>query len=301
MGAYHDTLGVDPKATKDEIKKAYRKLAKQYHPDTNPEPEAKAKFIAITEAYEGLQDGRSGPNIEQDARDYAKNHFGGDPMDFIREMARQGGVFSTMSRQTMEGKFNVIQKVRIPVKKLLVGGATTLQYNTPNATDLGFHYEHHTKEFVIPPNAKVGQTFTYAGEGGSNIKGEKGDLIIQIFADDEPPYEIHNEIDIIANIKITPFDIILGCTKKIKHPDGVKIVKIEIPPGGHPQHVYAEFGGGLTAANGRVGDLLLQAHMELPVYNTKQRSVLSEALEKIRDLENEVDVVDDSDELELDS
>jgi DnaJ-class molecular chaperone len=293
MGQYHDTLGVDPKATKDEIKKAYRKLAKQYHPDTNREESAKAKFLEITEAYEGLQDGRSGPDINQSARDYAKNHFGGDPMDFIREMARRGGVFSHMSQQTMEGKINVIQKVRIPVRTFLAGGTTTLQYNTPSITDQGIYYEHVTKEFVIPKGAKVGQSFTYANEGGANSKGEKGDLIIQLFADDEPPYEIHNAIDIVANIQLDPFDIMLGCTKKIRHPDGVKVVKIEIPPGGHPQNVYAEFGGGLSTVDGRVGDLLLQGHLNIPVLNTKQRETLAAAVKKIRAQEKEVDSSDD--------
>ena len=72
MGQYHDTLGVAEKATKEEIKKAYRKLAKKYHPDANPgDDSAKEKFIKATEAYEGPLDGRSGPDLNQSAQDYA--------------------------------------------------------------------------------------------------------------------------------------------------------------------------------------------------------------------------------------
>ncbi len=289
MGQYHDILGVPADADKAAIKKAYRTLAKKYHQD-NPEfagnwPEdAKKKFLEVGEAYEGLNAGRSGPtgSSGMDAHEYAKNHFGMDPMDFIREMAKNGRVFDQMSERMANTKVNTIQKMRIPVRKLLAGGKTIIEYNTPNLDRGMLHFEHFTKEFDIPKGALVGSQVIYPGEGGRNEKGEKGDLIIQLFAADDGPYEIQNEIDIIANIQLNPFDIILGTKKKVRHPDGVRIVAVDIPPGGHPQNVYAEEGSGLAAANGQVGDMLLQAHLVIPQFNKKQRATLTEALEKIQ-------------------
>ena len=293
MGKYHETLGVEPKATQDEIKKAFRKLAKQYHPDVNKTDEAKVKFQEITEAYEGLKLGRTGPNIDMDAREYARNHFGVDPMDIIREMHRQGTVFSQMHEERLDQTINVIQRIRIPVKKFLTGGDTTVDYNTQNFDRPGgFYYEHTSKTFTIKPGIKVGETIEFPGEGPKNRKGIRGNMIFQLFATDDGPYEVQNGIDIVANIQIDPFDVMLGTKKKILHPDGKRRVVIDIPPGGMPNQVYPQMGMGLEGIDygpdGKplgsvVGDMLIQAHPILPVMTKKQLAILKEAMEQIRE------------------
>jgi len=90
----------------------------------------------------------------------------------------------------------------------------------------------------------------------------------------------------------------IGCTKKVLHPDGKRKITITIPPGGLQQHVYAEIGAGLTAITGEVGDLLLQGHLTFPVLNMKQRAILKESVEKMAAVVDSYDPSESEDEIE---
>lgn len=280
MGKFHTVLGVKPGADQDTIKKAYRKLAKKYHPDTNQgDKAAEEKFKEITAAYEGLQKGLSGD--EQDARSYARQNFHEFNMeDFVSAFFRSAHVHTQYSNVGQSGG-NVQVMIQVPLGKMFSGGEETVEYNIPMFRRGGMGYEHFRKTITIPKNCRVGHTLKYPGEGSAGMDGTVGDLFLVINPKKDGPYE-PDGVDIIVNTRIDIFEGCLGVEKKFFGPDGETEYTIHVPPGTGSNVVIPVLGAGLRSTRGDVGDILVQVHMRMPKLNPDQMEILRDAVEKIR-------------------
>lgn len=301
MGKYHDILGIEPGASDDQVKKAYRRMAKKYHPDTNAgDKDAEAKFKEISEAYEGLKKGRTGPDINAEADNYAKNNWGFDLGAIFKEMARQTRTYNSAQEGMFDGQLNIKMNMEIPLKTFLRGGKVDIAYNVQNFDRPGtFYYDHFTKTIELKPGTKVGTTLEFPGEGPKNTKGEKGILFLHLFAGSDAPFEVHNHLDIIVNVMVDPFNIMLGMDEKILHPDDKTMIDFNLPPGGSPNQVVIVEGMGLQSLTGDCGDLLIQVRVQYPVLNVAQRKTLSDALEVIKKQDVEENDSNDDDDIQF--
>ncbi|GAB1421364.1 DnaJ C-terminal domain-containing protein [Anaerolineales bacterium] len=239
---YYDILGVPRSADEKELKKAYRKLAKKFHPDANlDDPSAEAKFKEINEAYEVLSDsekraqydrfghnwqqyqqaggatgaaGGSGPQYYQtgnvpyeDLQDIFSTFFGGN-----------GGGRRSSGRSSVQYKGeNIEQPIRISLNEAFTGTERIL-------TKDGRQF--HVK---IPAGAKTGTRVRMQGEGQSGYGGgEAGDLFLIVNVDPHPKFE-RDEDDLTVDIKVDCFTAMLG--GEVEVPTLSRSVSMKVPAG----------------------------------------------------------------------
>jgi len=194
----YEVLGVNENASQDEIKKAYRKLARKYHPDICKKPECEEKFKEINTAYEILGDEEKrkqydtmGDNMfnGQNFQDFYRQHKDVDLDDILSQIF--GGGFGQSRRSSGFGGFgfdgfgggfggmpdlNVSAKIQIPFDLAVKGGVYTINYNG------------EAIKIKIPAGIKSGQKLRVKGKGKS-FQGQRGDLILEVEVASNPEWE----------------------------------------------------------------------------------------------------------------
>jgi len=205
MKDLYNTLGINENATKSEIKKAYRSLAKKYHPDMNKTSEAEEKFKEINAAYEVLGDEKKKSQYDRYGdqafgsggfHQYSQNHQNMDLNDILSQMFGGAGFGNGFGQQT---HINIDKhvKARIPLEKALNGGKLTI--------------EGHTISF--PKNISNGTKMRIKGKGNSH-DGKTGDLYIQLMVVGDNVFELdYNTIH--TTIELNLKEAIFGGKKDI--------------------------------------------------------------------------------------
>jgi curved DNA-binding protein len=213
---YYDTLGVSKTATTSEIRKAYRKLAKEYHPDSSHnQGKTDEKFKEISEAYDVLGDekkSRTYSNVGGDYSDFFKLFFGDEIFSGFNGRSNHRG------NMTQKGN-NIEATLRINIREAALGVEKTF----------GFQGRSHQQIAVkIPKGIEAGEKIRLKGKGeGSPSGGEPGDLILII--EIEPYLNMSLQgLDIHTKLDIYPWDAYLGCKKTVKTFEGDLVVTI--PP-----------------------------------------------------------------------
>lgn len=246
---FYQTLGLKKGASKDEIRKAYRKLAREHHPDANPNnPAAAERFKQVQEAYDVLSDDkkremydRFGPNYEQAARASAAgaggnpfggggfNPFGGGAVD-LGDLFGQGGVDlgdlfggggRTRKRAPARGA-DIKATVRIPFETAVTGGRVDVSVDRNGTTE--------TLTVKIPAGVSEGQVIRLSGQGAPSARnGTAGDLYLTI--EIEPHRYFRREgANLLVDVPITPSEAVLG--SKIEVPTLTEgHVVLTVPPG----------------------------------------------------------------------
>jgi len=291
---YYQVLGVSRKASTDEIRKAYRKLAMQYHPDRNPgDKQAEERFKEINEAYQVLNDsqkrahydrmgsaysswqqggrGQGGFDWSQWARgapggtrvnmdDFGAG-FGGDLFsDFFNAIF--GGMGGTGTRGGSAGRGNPAyqQQVEISLKDAYSGATLQLQI------------DGNRKKVKIPPGVRTGSKVRVSGAGPNGLDLY---LVVQVKEDEHFSRKGNN---LHTTAKVSVFTAILGGEAEVMTLNGK--VKLTIPPGTQPEQVFrlADRGMPQLKSPENKGDLLVRLKVEIPRYlSTKQRELLEEA------------------------
>jgi curved DNA-binding protein len=248
---YYQVLGISKNASSDEIKQAYRKLARKYHPDLNSgDKQAEARFKEVNEAQEVLSDpdkrrkydqygqywskmGQTDTSTANSTRyansganvDFGDFDFGqyGSFEDFINEMLGRGVGRGTTGYRTSSGVGTGYSNMPPPDSE----GSVQLSFSEAfNGTQKQFLLGNETVKVRIPSGAKSGSRLKIKGKGqSSSVSGQRGDLYLNIELLPHPLFSFQGE-NLAAEIPITPEEAVLGAEITVPTPDGKVAMKI---------------------------------------------------------------------------
>ena len=279
---YYVTLGVERDATQDEIKRAYRKLARKYHPDVSKEADAEEQFKLVGEAYEVLKDPEKRAAYDQLGADWQAGQdfrpppdwdqgfeFGGDGFsdsgfsDFFESLfGQRGGGRRGYHARGMDSH----AKVLIDLEDAYRGGNRTL---TLKHSELGADgrpvLRERTLNVRIPKGVRQGQHIRLAKQGGAGIgEGGAGDLYLEIEFKRHPLYHVEGR-DVYLDLPVTPWEAALGATVKVPTPSGT--VDLKIPANSSPGRKLRLKGRGIPAQ--QPGDFYAVLQIALPPAETE--------------------------------
>ncbi|CEK11455.1 DnaJ C-terminal domain-containing protein [Legionella hackeliae] len=241
---YYQIMGLERNATPEDIKRAYRKLARKYHPDVSKEANAEAKFKELGEAYEVLKDPEKKAKYdrygqywkEQEQRQNAQgggqqhysHHFDEAEMSGFEDFLNS--IFKDRFRQEQASFYDQGQdihaKLNITLEESFYGAEKTLQLQTPIVDQQGrISYETRAVKVKIPKGIGNKQQIRLKGQGGKGTGSQAGDLYIEIDFSHHPWFHLHKK-DIHLNLPISPWEAVLGATVKVPTLGGTVNLKI---------------------------------------------------------------------------
>ncbi len=282
----YTVLGVPRSASADEIRKAFRKLAKQNHPDTNPNNKAaEERFKQVSQAFDILGDADKkkkfdAGEIDNDGREtfrgfggggqgpwgpppgggfggrggHAESFEGVDLGDILGEMFGGGGARGAGGRGGGFGGFSqrggdVRARLDIDIEDAIKGGKKRIAFSDGRTIDV-----------TIPKGAQEGQTLRLKGQGSPGRSGP-GDAFIELAFAPHPTYRKEGET-LVMDVPITAYDAVLGGKVEAPTPDGP--VTLTIPKGSTSGARLRLKGRGLVDARGHRGDLFARLMIALP-------------------------------------
>ena len=291
---YYEVLGVERSAPGDEIKKAYRKLARKYHPDVSKEPGAEEKFKEVAEAYEALKDpekraaydqlGRhaSGEDFRPPpdwAQSFGDGQFSFDDIDLAdlfaglggRGAGKRGGGDRAMTGGDYEAG------VRLTFDQAFHGTELELDLTAVEYDEQGRPRRvPHRIKVRIPRGVTDGQKLRVPGKGGKGIRGGRdGDLYLDIEVQAHPLYRVDGQ-DVIVELPVAPWEAVLGSSVELPTPAGR--VTLKVPPGTRAGQKLRLAGRGLPAQNGSAGHLYAIVQIAVPTVIDEAQRALYEQL-----------------------
>src|SRR6185503_6030238 len=280
---YYKILGVERTASEDVIKKAYRKLARKYHPDVSKEANAKERFQEVSEAYETLRDKEkraaydslgSGFRPGQDFRpppDWFDRFGGGRSEDLhgvdLGELFESMGLFGRAgrrSRRSFAGEDYEIP-VRLSLEEAASGTERTVQL------DSGASFTAR-----IPRGATDGQRLRLRGKGGAGVNGgPAGDLYLTIALEPHALFRPSGH-DLDIEVPLAPWEAALGAEVQIPTLEGG--VTMKVPAGSKAGQKLRLTGKGLPRPGGGAGDLYALLSIAVPATLTEAEKKLYEQL-----------------------
>ncbi len=303
---YYQLLGVDRKATKEEIAKAFKKLARQYHPDLNPgDTKAEEKFKELNEAYEVLKDPQKRKMYDQlghnwqhgqqfNAGGFGGQGFGGggfsggggDFSDFFETLFGQAGrgganfgggfggaqggfgadPFANFSRRPTKGK-DITAEITITLEDALKGNRRTITLSGAQGK--------RNLEVNIPAGSKEGSKLRLTGQGDpSPHGGASGDLFLRLKFMTHALFSV-DENNISYDLPLTPWEAALGVKARIPTLEGE--IEMHIPAGTSSGRRFRLRGRGLGKEGAR-GDQMVRAMIKVPESLTDEERALFEQL-----------------------
>ncbi len=296
---YYTIMGVKRDAAQDEIKRAYRKLARKFHPDVSKEPDAETRFKEIGEAYEVLKDPEKRAAYDQLGSNWKAGQDFRPPPDWNQGFEFHGGGFTdadasqfsdffeslfghgfarSSSRQRFDSRGeDTHAKVLIDLEDAYHGATRALTlHHTELGPDGRPQIKARTLNVRIPKGVRQGQHIRLAGQGGAGIgKGKPGDLYLQVEFRPHPLYRAEGR-DVFLNLPVSPWEAALGAQVKIPTPKGT--VDLKIPPGSSDGCKLRLKGRGIPGKP--PGDLYAIIEIALPPANTEAAKAAYRDLEK---------------------
>jgi curved DNA-binding protein len=310
---YYEVLGVDRGASSEEIQGAYRKLARQYHPDVNKAPSAEDRFKEINEAYHVLADpdtrvkyDRFGPDFRQIPDDFAGAAAGGPGRS-----SRAGSAGSAQRPGGGPRAYTSPGGSGINIEDLLggmgggVGGFDSIfdsfrssgpvagadqeaeiQLTVEEAFTGGKRHitlssgaGERSYDVTIPPGVTDGQRIRLAGQGGQGGQGgARGDLYLVVRIKPHPRFRLEGR-DIYADLPIAPWEGALGATVPVMGPGGE--LKVTVPAGTSSGRRLRLAGEGMPNRKGKPGDLYAVVQIMVPKRLKKRERELFEELASV--------------------
>mgnify|MGYP000860217052 FL=1 len=298
---YYQILGVPREATADEIKKAFRKLARKYHPDVSKEADAEARMKELNEANAVLSDPEKRAAYDQLGRGYqpgqdfrpppdwdAGFEFSGhgfspgeaaDFSDFFAELfGRTGSAhgFAAGQRTHFHARGEDHHaKVLLDIEDSFAGATRQISLRAPKTDDHGrVTLETRTLNVRIPQGVHAGQVIRLAGQGAPGSGGAPaGDLMLEVRFKPHPRFRAHGR-DLHLTLPVAPWEAALGAVVAVDLPSGS--VKVRIPEGAQSGRQLRVRGKGIPGAP--PGDLLLDILVVLPPADTAKARALYEEM-----------------------
>lgn len=281
---YYQTLGVEKTASLADIKKAYRKLVRQYHPDVSKHKDADAKTKELNEAYDVLGDaekraaydelgkaprGGMGGQGFQPPPDWGTQFDGGaDGSDFFNDLFAhvgrrgRGGAGSGFGGGgfQMPGE-DIHASIAIDLRDAYGGGSRNIGLRVPQHDAQGrTTMQDKTLSVNIPKGVTPGQQLRLSGQGHPGVGGgPAGDLYLEIKFNDDPRYRVEGT-HVYEDVPVTPWEAALGGSISVPTPSGT--VEVTVPPGSQTGRKLRLKGRGIPAAT--PGDLYLMLNVVLP-------------------------------------
>jgi curved DNA-binding protein len=281
---FYEVLGVPRDADKDEIQRAFRKLARRYHPDVNKDPEAEERFKEINEAFSVLSDpdqraryDRFGEDFRKVPEDweervgagagpggfrwstgdgprvrYATSGFGAEGVD-VDDLF--GSFFGGAGRVRVPG---ADQEAELPltVEEAYRGGRRTVTLAGPTGQPRRY-------EVDVPPGVTDGQRIRLAGEGGrGNGDAPAGDLYLRVRIQPHPQFRLDGR-DVYVELPVTPWEAALGATVPVPTPSGAT-AKVSVPAGSSSGRRLRLRGEGMPNPRGTNGNLYAELRIMVP-------------------------------------
>lgn len=267
---YYQTLGVEASASEAEIKTAYRRLARKFHPDVSKEKGAEERFKAVNEAYEVLKDKEkraqydqlksSGYRPGEDFRPPPDFNRGGYRFDFDEGAAAGGfsdffeSLFGNARRSQAQQPAGASRvKLSIPLERAYAGGKQKVRIG------------NRTLEISIPPGIRSGQSIRLAGQGE-----RKGDLMIEIEYREHPEFELDGQ-NVLYTVTLMPWQAALGATVSVPTLGGP--VDLKIPENSDAGKRLRLKGRGMPGKAGK-GDQLVEIEISAPPARTDEQKAL---------------------------
>jgi len=302
---YYTILGVAKTADDAEIKKAYRKLARKYHPDVSKEKDAEARMKEINEAREVLSDvekraaydslsrgHQAGQNFNPPPGWDAGYEFSGSggnagtnsnrgPEDFsdffssiFGNSSRAGGSRRSAGSQPMQGEDHHA-KVAISLADAYTGSSRAITLRAAKLDEAGrVVNEERTLNVKIPKGVAAGQHIRLAGQGSAGYGGgPAGDLFLEIQFSPDPRYHVDGR-DVTQKISIAPWEAMLGASIEVPTPSGE--VQVKVPPNSQTGRKLRLKARGIPSES--PGDLYLELTVVLPPADTDKARKLYETM-----------------------
>lgn len=276
---YYAVLGVEPSAGDAEIKTAYRRLARKYHPDVSKEPGAEEQFKAVNEAYEALRDpqkraaydqlrargyrpgeefrpppdfGRGGPGAQEfDFEEIFGGAGGGSGgfSDFFEGLFGRRGRAEAPSQRGPQGPRDSRAKLAVPLQAVHDGGSVRVNVNGRQL------------DVRVPTGVKPGQVIRLAGQGSQG-----GNLLLEVEYAPHPQFEVDGR-NIIHVLSLTPWQAALGATLSVPTLGGA--VDLKIPPDSDAGRKLRLRGRGLPGTP--PGDQIVELEVTAPRAETEEQ------------------------------
>ena len=302
---YYKILGVERGATQDEIKRAYRKMARTYHPDVSKEAGAEAKFKDAGEAYEVLKDPEKraaydelGANWKQGQEfrpppnwDAGFEYSGGGYTnadasqfsDFFEQMfggmrgGRGGGGGFAGQREFHAQGQDHHAKIEIDLRDAYSGAKRAITLRMPEVDPQGHVVvKDRTLNVTIPKGVREGQHIRLAGQGAPGIgKGPPGDLYLEVRFAPDSVFRVDGR-DVYVDLPIAPWEAALGASVKAPTPDGA--VMLKIPAGSTKERTMRLKGRGIPGKP--PGDLHALLKIVLPPATSDKAKELYQQMER---------------------
>jgi curved DNA-binding protein len=296
---YYEILGVSRNATPDEIKTAYRKLARQYHPDVSKEPNAEARFKELGEAHEVLKDPekralydqmgsqwKAGQDFKpQPGWDAGFEFRGGDqgtdfdPSDFFEALfgrRPRGGGTGRRPNVHAQGEDHHA-KILIDIEDAYRGAQRTITLRMPSYDPAGrLVSKERVLDVNIPRGIRPGQHLRLVGQGGPGVgTGPAGDLYLEVAFSPHSSFRVEDR-DVHVSLNLAPWEAALGAKVEAKTPEGP--IQLTIPPGSSSGRQMRLKGKGLPGQP--PGDLYVSLAIALPPAQTEAEKEAYRALAK---------------------
>lgn len=265
---YYTILGVDHNATQDEIKQAYKRLAKQHHPDRGGDPE---QFKRINEAYSVIGDSQKRNDYQstpKSSHTFTTGNFG-EFDSFFRDIFGSSAGFHH-SQYVKPKNRNLQATVSVDLADIFQPQRRTLHLKTGRS--------EKAIEVDIPAGVNDGATIRYRGYGQDVLtNAPPGDLVVTIHVKQPKDFE-RSGADIHSVITVDAIDAMLGSTREFENIDGAALT-VQIPAGIQPGQMLRVTGRGLPRANhAQRGNLLLKVQIAIPKNLTEQQKNLLQQL-----------------------
>lgn len=288
MTDHYATLGVAADAPQDEIKRAYRKLAMQFHPDKNPgNAEAEARFKDISSAYAEIGDEQSRANYDQKrqfggpgsgfgfgAQGFEFNFNSGPGFNNINDVINQFFSQHGFGHQQQPRNRDLAFNLHMTLEEAFTGKQTPVQFSS------GQH--NYNIAVNVPAGIDNGARIRYAGHGDKSVpNAPPGDLYIQIQIAEHPVFK-RSGPHLHANIEIDAISAMIGCTRDLRCIDG-QMVNVKIPAGVQVGETIRlrERGMPTQAGGTHRGDCLINISVKVPKdLSDDHQQILREMLDK---------------------
>ncbi len=303
---YYTTLGIDRNAPQDEVKRAYRKLARKYHPDVNKDADAEHRFKEIGEAYEVLQDVEKRTAYNKFGKDWQAGQDFKPPPDWDNGFEFNGGGYTETDASQFSDFFeslfgarggadhqdpfagqhtrysgkgqNLHAKIVIRLEDSYQGSKQSLTLQRPAVDESGHVMTRpHTLQVSIPKGITEGQQIRLAGQGAEGMNGGKnGDLFLEV-AFGEHPYFTPDKRNIMLTLPISPWEAALGATIPVPTLGGT--VELKIPPNSQTGKKMRLKGRGLSSAR-ESGDQYVTLAIMVPKPVTEKDTELYQSMKE---------------------